>query len=328
MTNDKMKPLFSEAELMPASGFPEPDYGPERLAALTGWNEGLEAIYVHNPNHKPVLRALDMVLAMGRPGSRYVVRNSAESYAGKSAAADEFARIVSERKSFPEGSMPVVRVELEQACTSRRFWSSIVRKYEDGFASSKDEDSLRASAYDAFEQHGTVLLIIDEVQHAGYRSHGSSAATDVIKRFRNDGKVGLALFGNENAAELLESNLQLGHRLLPPCDIKPLNIASVPDQEVFAKFLAKYDRQLTSKLLFEKPSMLDEARVASCLMAVSKGYLGRVVALLQVAARRAFLRHAERIEVCDLSDATSTWGVEQKLTGTDPFRFGMAKTGG
>ncbi|UYY57999.1 TniB family NTP-binding protein [Sphingomonas sp. S2-65] len=328
MISPKHNQLFSEAELQPASGFPVPSSSRERLAALKGWNEVLESIYVNNPNHAPVLRALDEIVSLGRPGSCYAVRNSAASFAGKSAAADEYARVIARRKTFPAEARPVVRVELEQACTSRRFWTSILDAYDDGYTSKKDEVALRRSAYDAFEEHGTVLLIIDEVQHAGYRSSGNSAATDVIKRFINDGRVGLGLFGNEEAGKILPSNNQLSHRLRPPCDIKPLRLDDTASQATFSKFLGKYDQQLTGKKLFAETSNLTDPRVMACLMSISSGYLGRVVALLREAARHAFLRSAARIEVCDLSHATSTWAVEQKLAASDPFRFGVVKANG
>ena len=219
--------------------------------------------------------------------------------------------------------MPVVRIELEQACTSRRFWTTIMQAYDDGFASSKDEEGLRRSAYEAFERHGTVLLIIDEVQHAGYRSKGFSAPTDVIKRFISDAQVGLGLFGNEDARTLLESNKQLSHRLLEPCDIQPLNLADVTQQRLFAKFVGKYDKALVDLSLFQTSDVLRDQRALDCLMAISSGYLGRVVTLLQAAGRRAFLRDADAIELCDLSEASTSWAVAQKLVAHDPFRFGI-----
>lgn len=71
-------------------------------------------------------------------------------------------------------------------------------------------------------------------QHTGYRSNGSSAATDVIKRFISDGQVGLGLFGNEQAAELLPSNKQLSHWLRPPCDTKPLRLEGIESLSGFS----------------------------------------------------------------------------------------------
>jgi len=322
----KTRTLFAPEELQPQSGFPTPSRCAETLAALGPWNEALRSIYVHNPNHRSVLAALDTVMALGTGKDRYAVRNSAVSYAGKSAAADAFARIIRDRSTHPADSRPVVRVELEQACTSRRFWETILHAYGDGFTSKKDENGLRRSAYEAFERHGTALLIVDEIQHAGYRSQGSSAATDVIKRFISDGQVGIGLFGNEHARELLVANNQLSHRMLPPCDIKPLDLSDTKQQKTFGTFLRKYDEALRAKRLFTESSNLHDARTAACLMAVSSGYLGRTVALLQVAARHAFQRKAGRIDVHDLSHATSTWAVEQKLTASDPFRFGIAKS--
>lgn len=284
---------------------------------------------MQNPNHKAVFTALDNVLMLGVKGEFQTgVRNSAPSYAGKSASADEFARIVAARGTYPVGTMPVVRVELEQACTSKRFWTAILAKYGDGFASSKDEDALRRSAYDAFDKHGTHLLIIDEVQHAGYRSAGSSAPTDVIKRFISDKQVALGLFGNEDAETLLSSNDQLSTRLEDPCDIRPLALGDTQAQEIFEKFVRRYDVQLTSKSVFTSSSNLTDERVIACLMAISRGYLGRVVKLVQVAARHARRRGADRVEPFDLSQATIRWAVQQKLIGYDPFTYGMASNDG
>ncbi|HEX8124236.1 MAG TPA: TniB family NTP-binding protein [Allosphingosinicella sp.] len=319
---------FSPAELLPVTGDPQPDVTPHKLVLVRQRDQTVRSIYIQNPNHTPVFKALDMVLSLGVKGVYQTgVRNAAPSFAGKSASADEFARIVSRRGTYPAGTSPIVRVELEQACTSRRFWSTILAKYGDGFAASKDEDGLRRSTYDAFERHGTKLLIIDEVQHAGYRSQGSSAPTDVIKRFISDAQVGIGLFGNEDALQLLQSNSQLSHRLQEPCDIKPLNVADTSARARFAKFLAAYDGALVAKRLFVASPCLRDPRVIECLMAISSGFLGRVVALLQIAGRRAFLRGAVSIELCDLSHASSTWAVEQRLTPHDPFRFGIAKGG-
>lgn len=317
---------FAPGDFLPLTGNPQPLQTTATMAALRARIPTVRSIFVHNPNHVGVFKALDTVIGLGAKGVHQTgVRNAAESYAGKSSSADEFARIVARRGTYPPGTRPVVRIELEQACTSRRFWMTILSAYDDGFASSKDEDGLRRSAYEAFERHGTVLLIIDEVQHAGYRSKGFSAPTDVIKRFISDAQVGLGLFGNEDARTILESNKQLSHRLLEPCDIQPLNLVDVAEQRLFAKFVAKYDGELVALGLFKASGILRDPRAMHCLMAISSGYLGRVVTLLQVAGRRAFLRGADAIELCDLSDASTTWAVAQKLVAHDPFRFGIPR---
>lgn len=316
---------FAPDELLPVAGGNRAVTSRENLSAAAEWNNHLRSIYIHNPTFKPVFQALDMVITLGNKGFIQMgVRNAAPSYAGKSASADEFARIVERRGETNAGERPVVRVELEQACTSKRFWGSILMAYGDGFSAHRDEEGLRRSAYDAFEKFNTKLLIVDEVQHAGYRSKGSSAPTDVIKRFISDAQVGVGLFGNEDAKTLLESNNQLSHRLLSPCDIKPLNVHETADQGEFARFLKKYDAALAEKKLFPRLSGLNEERTVACLMQVSNGFLGRVVTLIQVAAVNAFLRGAEMIEIFDLSHACTHWAVEQRLTPHDPFRYGLS----
>ncbi|MET3761885.1 TniB family NTP-binding protein [Sphingomonas sp. UYEF23] len=317
---------FSPEELLPSTGYPDARPSPAKSAATRVRDQLVRSIYIHNPNHVNVFKALDLVISLGVKGEFQTgVRNAARSYAGKSSSADEFARIVAARGTYPAGSRPVVRVELEQACTSKRFWTSILNEYGDGFASSRDEEGLRRAAYDAIAKYGTVLLIIDEVQHAGYRSKGSSAATDVIKRFISDAQVGIGLFGNEDALELLQSNNQLSHRLIEPCDIKPLNLSDTGDQARFRTFVRKYGEALVAHKLFGEMASLSDPRVIDCLMAISGGYLGRVSTLLKIAGRRAFMRDATTIEICDLSHASTAWAVEQRLTPKDPFRYG---TGG
>lgn len=317
---------FSPKELLPLTGYPEARPSEAKVATTRVRDQLVRSIYIHNPNHVSVFKALDIVVALGTKGVYQTgVRNAAPSFSGKSSSADEFARIVAARGTYHAGTRPIVRVELEQACTSKRFWTAILNAYGDGFASSKDEEGLRRSAYDAIAKHGTVLLIIDEVQHAGYRSKGSSAATDVIKRFISDAQVGLGLFGNEDALDLLQTNNQLSHRLIEPCDINPLNLADAADQARFGAFTRKYGKALVAHKLFADMSSLSDPRVIDCLMAISSGYLGRVVALMKVAGRRAFMRDATTIEICDLSYASASWAVQQKLTPKDPFRFG---TGG
>lgn len=315
---------FGPEELEPQTGLPGPVVSAENLANMRVRDEVARSIYIQNPNHTPVFKALDMVLSLGVKGVHQTgSSNSAPSYAGKSASGDEFGRIVARRGIYPDDTLPVVRIELEQACTSRCFWSTILNFYGDGFTASKDEDGLRRSAYEAFERHGTRLLIIDEVQHAGYRSKGSSAPTDVIKRFISDAQVGVGLFGNEDAKALLQSNEQLSNRLIEPCDIQPLDVSDATSARRLFNFLARYNEALVEKDLFATSTSLVDERTVECLMAVSRGFLGRVVKLLQVAGRHAFLRGATSIELCDLSHATSKWAVAQKLAKHDPFRFGI-----
>ncbi len=311
-------------DLLPKHGNPVPESTPDSLAQMRKRSELVRQIYIHNPNHTPVFKALDAVISLGVKGVYQTgVRNAAESYAGKSSAADEFARIVAARQTYPANSRPVVRVELEQACTAARFWAAINSAYGDDFAGIKNEDKGRRSAYQHFDQFGTVLLILDEIQHAGYRSKGSSAPTDVIKRFISDGQVGIGLFGNEAAIPLLESNNQLSHRLQEPCDIQPLDLSQQSEQRHFTKFIRAYDKALVAKGLFAESADLHDPRTAMCLMAISRGYFGRLVTLLRVAGKHAYLRNSDRIELFDLAAATRTWAVAQGLIGYNPFTYGQ-----
>ncbi len=150
----------------------------------------------------------------------------------------------------------------------------------------------------------------------------------MIKRFISDAQVGIGLFGNEDALTLLQSNDQLSNRLIEPCDIQPLKASDVESSKRLAKFLLHYDAALVEKGLFLSSASLWDPRTVECMMSLSRGFLGRVVKMLQIAGRQAFLRGATSLEFCDLSHAATSWAVAQKLAPQDPFRFGIPKDTG
>ena len=230
---------FVEADFEPTTGLPEVALDQRKRVELGRRNADMISIFVSNPEHLPVLNALDELLAVGaaqkEAGLRqYALRITGPSGAGKSTVCDHFARAIAARGLAGPEEMPVVRVELEQACTPKRMWAAILAKLGDEFTSSGDEEQLRRRAYKALLRAGTRLLILDETQHLFYKSKGGSVPTDCIKRLLDDGVVPVALAGNEDARTLLESNVQLVNRMMPPADIRALAVASTADLNSFA----------------------------------------------------------------------------------------------
>jgi len=321
---------FVEADFEPSTGLPHVRLDAGKRTELGRRNAEIISIFVSNPEHLPVLNALDELLAVGsaqkEAGLRqYALRITGPSGAGKSTVCDHFARVVAARGSIGSEEMPVVRVELEQACTPKRMWAAVLGKFGDEFIGSGDEEQLRRRAYKALQRARTRLLILDETQHLFYKSKGGSVPTDCIKRFLDDGVVPVALAGNEDARLLLESNVQLVNRMMPPADIRALDPASAGDRSSFAGWVVRFDKAIQAKGLFDRTSGLDDPRIVAALMEVSGGILGRAANLVRAAAFIAYGRDAAFIELCDLSNATVRWAVAQGVVAADPFRHGCRK---
>jgi hypothetical protein len=317
---------FSEQELMPSTGEPFASFDAAKRAELGARVAQINAIFVPNPQHRSAFEALDQLMSMGaglRGTRQYALRITGASGTGKTTVCEHFRRAVAAREDAP-GKRPVVRVELEQACTVKRLWTAVLAAYGDDFRNVGDEEQLRRRAFDAIEAAGTRLLIIDETQHLFYRSKGGSFPTDAIKRALDAGVLPIALAGNEDARTLLESNVQLVNRMTPPRDILPYAVSDAEDRAAFAGWATRFDAALVREGLFGRPSGLDEQRTLACLMELSAGYVGRAANLIRVAATHAFGRDAEFVETFDLATACSEWALAQRLASRNPFRHGIS----
>lgn len=317
--------IFTKEDLLPKTGYDRPQtQDPELVERVKSLSERMQGIFVHNPFHKPVFETLDFLMTAGVPGViQFATRNAAESYSGKSACGEEYIKIVERRNSHPAGSRPVIRVELDQACTGKRFWAKINSAFGDGFADTKDEVKGRASAYRYFKDFGTVLVIIDEAQHALFRSKGKSAASDYIKRFISDKVVAVALFGTGETKDLHKNSVELANRFAQCCDIQPANLTDAKQLKDFKTFFGRFDQQLLALGEFRELSRLDDRRISACLAAMCQGYIGRAAALVKLAALRACQRRADYVEVCDLSYYVDNWAIGTFVIKSNPFTLGI-----
>ena len=314
---------FSKAELQPKTGWPEARADRSDDAELSRRSAAILGIYVANPVHRGPFEAMDRLRAQtaGRRGTRqYAIRVTGSSGAGKSTLAKKFVEKVTARGHHANGERPAVYVELEQACTVKRMWSSILHAYHDGFADEGSVESLRKRAVDAILRSGTSLLLVDEVQHLFYRSKDGLAATDAFKRLLDAGVTSLALLGNEEGRGLLESNVQLVNRMVTPADIRRLDPASDADLDLLGEFLKRFDAAMVAAKLHDRPAGLHDPRLVDILMEVGGGIIGAMINVIREASDHAHLRAAERIEPFDLARAIDGWSDGQNRRAGNPFR--------
>ncbi len=216
--------------------------------------------------------------------------------------------------------VPVIKIDLERHTTSKKLMILILEAFRDPYASYGNELTLKRRVLSCFERFGTELLIVDEVQHLNYRNGLRNDVTDTLKGMLDTGLVPIAFLGTDEALPMFKRNLQLNGRLLPPCDLHPLNVRSGRDQKLFAGYVARLDQVLVDQGVFRQPSGLNEAEILAGLFDVSKGVVGRVNRLMHAAIEVAVRRGATRLEIADLSWAVDAWAVEQSFTDRNPFR--------
>jgi hypothetical protein len=281
------------------------------------------AIYIRSPAHRRVHLAFDRLRALGaatRGMPQRAVRNSAHSGSGKTANAETYEAHAN--AGAPEGTIPVLYVELDKASTVKRLWASVNEKAGDEYSDQGSEDMLRRRAFKLLREKRVELLIVDEAQHLSYRSSARNDVTDSLKKALDDGVVPIALVGNEELAPLLSQNVQLSNRMDPPCDLTPLNVREPHDRSEFMGFVRRLDEAMLAKGIVSEVARLDEVRMLGCLYAVSSGIIGRVFNLVEQALVHALERGATRVELHDLAVATDRWAIAQKVVDYNPFRTG------
>lgn len=320
--------IFTVDEFGPTTGKPHADASMETIVRVAEALARYDEIRIETDRHRQIERHYDMVMACGaatpgRPqrGGRIL----GPSGSGKTTAARHYQKTVEARGLHQPGERPVLIVPLDRACTSRRFFSSILRAVGDGFYERGTEELLQKRAYEALRRFAVRLLIVDETQHLAFRSTERNDTTDTLKRVLDDSICPAVLIGTDAARDFLNENVQLANRLHAPCDLPPLDGGTPKDRKIFKSYVKLLDQALVEADLVRGSSGLTDKRTLSCLLSISDGVLGRVSNLVRVALAEAVARDADVVEICDLSLATSTWAISQNLIDYDPFRVGVRR---
>lgn len=281
-----------------------------------------QQIYVTYPPHAEFHERCDYLVQLGRATRgrpQKGMRALAPSGSGKTSAAEAFVRLVHARTPRTSDHVPIVFVSMERAATPKRLMVSILEYFGDPYSSGGTEQALKSRVKACFERFGTDLLIVDEIQHLNYRNSERSDVTDSLKRLLDDGVVPIVFMGTMEAEGLFTKNVQLGGRLIAPCDFKPLDLRHQADRSLLAGYATLLDQKIVEQRILPEASNLQDSRVLQCFQAVTDGVIGRVSRLTEVALELALRRGATRIERCDLAQAVDRWAIPNGLTDTNPF---------
>lgn len=284
--------------------------------------ERFRSVYIPYPVHTDFQSRCDYLQKLGvrtRHKAQMGMRVLAPTGSGKTTAADRYIEIVERRRPRTPTSIPVVKVNLERASTSKKLMISILDEFGDPFSMHGNELILKRRVFSYFQRFKTELLFVDEVQHLNVRGGAGGDVTDTLKGLLDGGLVPIVFMGTEDARSLFTRNLQLNGRLLAPCDFTPLKVTSAADRLLFSGFVERLERVLVDEGILPEASALREAALLPALFEVSKGVIGRVARLFQAALEIAIRRGARRLEPFDFAEAIDRWAIPQGFIDQNPI---------
>lgn len=306
----------------PLTGDRAPKFTSELNSAVAKAASIFKQIYINFPRQSEFHARCDYLIKLGqetRGRPQMGMRVLAPTGSGKTTATEELIRLVEQNTPRSASFVPVVYVPLERAATAKKLMTSILDYFGDPYSHAGNEMLLRKRVYACFERFGTLLLIIDEVQHLNYRRTERNDVTDSLKGFLDGGVVPVVFLGTDDAFDLFTKNRQLTGRLLPPCDFIALRRSDANDRQLLGGYVDALDDAIVRHGLMRRHAGLADPWVWGCLHAVSAGVIGRISRLLLIALESAIRRGAECIEIYDLALAVDQWAIPAFIDH-NPFR--------
>ena len=214
-------------------------------------------------------------------------------------------------------ALPVETVQDAMRSKPRRRTSADV-------AESKVTGLMMHMAARALHNAGVELLVIDELNHL---MRGDKAVqtrwevTEALKWLVDQGICPVVVMGIRKIQSVIEAtnNSQVANRQLMPIYIEPADMGREDQAKQFVNYCAALDVLVVEHGILAERSDLALGATLMNLYDVSKGILGRVSRLVEVATQLAIDRGHERLKVEDLSDATEGYAMRLKLTNRNPW---------
>ncbi len=299
------------------------DHGPAMNLRAAENLRLFRSIFIPYPKHVALHARFDYLQKLGRAlrgTPQKGLRVLAPSGSGKTKVATSYIAMVMASQESDSDLVPVLYIQLEKAATARKLYISLLDKLGDSSPESGSEQALKRRVLDYLERLGVELLIIDEVQHLNYRISARNDVTDALKVFLDAGVVPIVFLGTEDAASMFRRNLQLSSRLLPPCDLLPLDKTDPQDRQTLATFVSRLNLEIVRLGILAAEGAVTDPITLGCLYEASSGVIGRVATVFETAMEIAVRRGATRIETYDLALAVDRWAVGQAFVMVNPFR--------
>lgn len=310
---------------LPHTGHALPQFDDATDARVANALKTFKTIYIRYDRQRAIQSRINVlrISCIGKRDEPLDGRRLSEvSQAGKSRMLTAYRDRINQ-SSMPDGSEPnphrVLYYELKGSQTLKMFCKKILMELHDPHWNEGNADDVLERVRVFLRAQGVELLIVDEVQHLAGDSQNKMDITDELKLFLDAGIVPVVFAGNEKSKKFFERNDQLCGRLGRPLELTPLSGGLAHDRVLFKTFCRDLDDALVAKSIMRVSSDLSGPAALKGLLAASKGRVGRIVRIVEVAMEYAVSRDADYIEIYDLSHAIETFAMPQGYITKNPF---------
>ncbi|NNM73843.1 ATP-binding protein [Enterovirga aerilata] len=263
------------------------------------------------------VRAFHMPVEGGVHDTGSLFALAGESRAGKTYVLKRYAREFPVEQGETGLMRRVVYVDLPVACNERGFVERIAAALNVGRATKMNTEALFGNILIGFQEQGTELLLLDEVQEAlsPQRPAALRGCQGYLRKMLDLGSMNIVAAGLMETYALMEADAQLeGRGLLPHHIVLPYTWENKEDRAGF-RLLCDY---IDARLPFLEKSGLGSQWCSARLHWVSDGLIGRLKAFVFRAASYALNESAPKIETAHLVRA---WDLVKPVGTTfNPFR--------
>lgn len=292
----------------------------------------MDSIVIDNPRARLAHEKFDYLVELGelRPGlPKRCVSLIAPAQSGKTTIIESYVERLNTEEALAVGEIPALTVTLGANTTRRQFARDILRAFErhgyNALVDTGTEAQLLSRAMQYMIDRKVKVLFLDEFHHLCHSDNKKvvNSVSETVKCLLIEGSCPIVVAGLEDARRPFDDNPQLAHRAEPHLDLKPLDLTSARDGDIYWDFLADYFLKAEQIGAADGLRNMLEGDIPACIFEVSGGVLGAACNLVKEAVQVA--SHAGRMHVTrdDFLHATDN-AILNGLYSRNPFLEGLA----
>ncbi|MGI3904016.1 MAG: TniB family NTP-binding protein [Janthinobacterium lividum] len=308
-----------------------------------------KALRIPLPHVRSIQAELEVLRRVGRESkgqSQKIQAIIGPSHSGKTTVIKDWCEIIGRQAYDSHRRHPILYVNLTEHATVKSMAGDIAlalgadalpletvqdvqrskpRRHISGAGTIRDSTGIMMHlAARAMQNAGVELLIIDELHHL-IRGEGATRTrwdvTEALKWLADQGVCPVVCIGIRKIQSVVDAttNSQMANRQTMPVYIEPVDMRRKDQAQTFVRYCTALDVLMVKQGILAERSGLASKQTVECLYDVSKGILGRVSRLVEVATQLAIGREHHSLHDDDLSDATDRYAIRLNLTKHNPW---------
>lgn len=307
---------------MPATARSTAERPSDRLKRVVGARAAFRAISVSWAPQEDFMAAAEEVrlLALEAPGEQQTaIQLISKIGTGKTRGAKRFIANLLAREEHADGTIPAALARLDGTGTTASVPTAILRALGAPRPDHGTEELRWLRARSAIRERRTGLVFFDECNRLNRRPTVSPIIADNFREFLDEGLVGLAFLGTEEATKMFARCPALVDRLDAPVAMDPIDWLIDADRDAVTEFADRLDHAIVGAGLLTRRIGLKNPDVLQPLVEAGAGTLRRICGVIERAVCASIGDHTTRVTRADLADAVDAWLMPKGLLDHNPF---------